>query len=159
MKSLFPSWIFGPILLFGATSGYAANWVKNDVDIPNKNVAVNYYNADSVKLRAKTLSWTEKFVLTSFGTTAYTKHLSQYAACKSNISTKGEVTQHQIDFEIKNNQFRLVAKRNYNKANHLVCTDKDMGTELDRSWHDVEFKSPMYERYYMLSTKYKIGDL
>lgn len=42
----------------------AENWVKNNVDVPNKNLEVNYYDADSVKVRNKTLVWTEKFVLT-----------------------------------------------------------------------------------------------
>ena len=149
----------GSALLIGATSGHAASWVLNKVDIPNKNVEANYYNADSVKTHAKTLSLTEKFVLTDFGTAAYTKHLSEYPVCKSNISTKGDVTHHQVDLEIKGGKFRMVAKRNYNKANKLVCTDKDMGNELDRSWHEVEYKSPMYQRNYILSTKYKIGDL
>jgi hypothetical protein len=159
MKNIFIAGVLGSALLFGATSGHAASWVKIELDPPNKNVEANYYKENSVKVRKKTLSWTEKFDLTSFGTTAYTKHLSQYPACKMNISTKGDVTQHQVDLEIKGGKFRLIAKRNYNKANELVCTDKDMGTELDRSWHEVEYQTPMYERNYLLSTKYKIGDL
>jgi hypothetical protein len=158
MNKLFLTGILGSALLAGATSAHAAHWVKFEIDAPNKNVAANYYNADQVKTHAKTLSWTEKFVLTDFGSAAYTKHLSIYPACKSNISTKGDVTQHQVDLEIKGGKFRLVAKRNYNKANKLVCSDKDMGTELDRSWHEVEYKSSMYLRYYTLATKYKIGD-
>ena len=159
MKNLIIAGLLGWALLVVATSSQAAHWVKNEIDAPNKNVEANYYNGDSVKVHGKTLSWTEKFVLTSFGTAAYTKHLSQYPACKRNISLKGDVTHHLVDLEIKGGQFRLVAKRNYNKANELICTDKDMGNELDRSWNEVKYKSLMYERYYMLATTYKIGDL
>jgi hypothetical protein len=159
MKKNLLAGILGSALLFGALDCHAANWVKNEVDIPNKNVEANFYDGDSVKAHAKTLSWTEKYVMTSFGTTNYTKHLSQYPVCKQNISTKGDVTQHQLDFEIKGGKFRLVAKRNYNKKNELVCTDKDMGTELDKSWKDIPYKSPMYDRYYILVTKYKLGDI
>lgn len=159
MNKLFIVWILASVLVSGSTSVQAAHWVKLEVDPPNKNVQANFYNADSVKTHARTMSWTEKFVLTDFGSTAYTKHLSGFPACQKNISSKGDVTQHQVDLEIKGGKFRLVAKRNYNKANKLVCTDKDMGDELDRSWHEVEYKTPMYERNYLLSTKYKIGDL
>lgn len=74
-------------------------------------------------------------------------------------SEKGDATHHQIDFEIKEGKFRLVAKRNYNKDNELLCTDKDMGTELDKSWQDIVKGSPMYERYYILVTKYKLGNI
>ena len=40
-----------------------------------------------------------------------------------------------------------------------MCTDKDMGNELDKSWHSIDYGSPMYNRHYILVTKYKIGDL
>jgi len=159
VKNLIIAGLLGSALLVGAASSQAATWIKIEIDIPNKNVEANYYNGKSVKVHDKTLSWTEKFVLTSFGTAAYTKHLSQYPACKRNISRKGDVTQHQVDLEIKGGKFRLVAKRNYNKANELICTDKDMGNELDKSWNEVKYQSLMYERYYLLATKYKIGDL
>lgn len=146
-------------LLTMSINCHAENWVKNDFDIPNKNAEANFYDADSVKVHSKTLSWTEKFTLTAFGATNYTKHLSQYPICKKNIASKGEVTYHQMDLEIKGGKSRIVAKRNYNKDNVVVCTDQDMGNELDKAWHEIVFKSPMYERYYMLATKYKIGDL
>jgi hypothetical protein len=157
-KKVFIAGMLVTVLLAGLNC-QAANWVKNDVDIPNKNVESNYYDGDSVKAHGKTLSWTEKFILTSFGVTQYNKHLSSYPVCKQNIQKKGDVTYHQIDFEIKEGNFRTVAKRNYNKHNELVCTDKDMGTEFDKSWHDIVNKSPMYERYYLLVTKYKLGNI
>jgi hypothetical protein len=147
------------ILLSGAIDGFAANWVKNNVDIPNKNVESNYYDADSIKVHGKMLSWTEKFVLTPFGEKAYTKHLSQYPACRKNIEKKGNVAYHQLDFEIKKGKYRLVAKRNYNKNNELVCTNKDMGTEFDKSWQDIPYGSPIYERHYILVTKYNLGEI
>jgi len=150
---------FGLVLLLGTIDGHAETWVKNKVDVPNKNLEANYYDADSVKVKKKTLSWTEKFVLTSFGSESYTKHLSQYPACSDIIAKKGSVTHHKIDFEIKEGKFRTVAKRNYNKDDKLLCTDKDMGTEFDKQWHEIVYRSPMYERHYILVTKYKLGDL
>lgn len=137
----------------------AADWVNNSVDIPNQNVEANFYDGDSVKKDGQTLSWTEKFVLTPFGSTHYTKHLKKFPACKKAIDEKGEVTSHQLDFEIKDGKYRTVAKRNYNKKGELVCTDKEMGDDLDTSWNKVEMRSPMYERYYILVTKYKLGNI
>ena len=151
--------ILGSLLLTGTIDCLAGNWVKNNVDIPNKNVESNYYDSASVKVHNKTLSWTEKFMLTDFGAKNYTKHLSQYPACRENMLKKGDVTHHQIDFEIKKGKFRLVAKRNYNKADQIVCTDKDMGTEFDKSWQDVVYGSPMYEREYLFVTKYNLGEI
>ena len=146
-------------LLVGALDCHAAEWIKNNTDIPNKNLESNYYDSKSVKVHNKTLSWTEKFVLTRFGAENYTKHLLQYPVCQKNISNKGDATHHQIDFEIKNGKFRTVAKRNYNKANELLCTDKDMGTEFDKSWQDIKYQSPMYFREYELVTKYNLGNI
>lgn len=145
--------------LSGAVFGHAADWVKNDVDIPNKNVKVNYYDAKSVKVRNKTLSWTEKTVLTDFGSTYYGKHLAKFPACRENMASKGEVTHHQIDFEIKKGKFRTIAKRNYNKANQVLCTDKEMEKDLDTSWRDIPYQSPIYFREYELVTKYKLGNI
>jgi len=158
-KNVFLAGVFCSFLLLGSFNGNAADWVKNNVDIPNQNVDSNYYDADSIKVHGKTLSWTEKFVLTDFGAKNYTKHLTQYPVCKKNIEKKGDVAYHQIDFQIKKGNFRLVAKRNYNKNNELVCIDKDMGTELDKSWQDIAYGSPMYERHYLLVTKYKLGEI
>lgn len=151
--------VFGFVLLLGTIDGHAETWVKNKVDVPNKNLKTNYYDADSVKAKEKTISWTEKFVLTSFGSESYTKHLSQYPACSDSIKKKGSVTHHKIDFEIKEGKFRTVAKRNFNKANELLCTDKDMGTEFDKKWYEIVYRTPMYERHYLLVTKFKLGNL
>jgi len=149
----------GMFLMGGTVVCQAADWIKNNVDIPNKNLEANYYDSKSVQVRNKTLSWTEKTVLTSFGAQYYSKHLSKYPVCQKNISEKGEATHHQIDFEIKKGKFRTVAKRNYNKDNTLLCTDKDMGTELDKSWQEIIYQSPMYFREYELVTKYKLGNI
>lgn len=154
-----PALVLGSFLMMYAPDGHATDWVKNNVDVPTKNVKANYYDSDSVKTNGKTLSWTEKFVLTSFGEQIYTKKLSQYPACQQNIAKKGSVAYNQIDFEIKEGKFRLVSERNYNKADELVCTDKDMGTELDKSWKVIQKRSPMYERYYIFVTKFKLKDL
>ena len=158
-KNVFIAIMVSAVLMVGPLACHAANWIKNNVDIPNKNVASNFYDSKSVKVRNKTLIWTEKTVLTDFGTTYYTKYLTKFPACKKNIDAKGEVTQHQIDFEIKQGKFRTVAKRNYNKGNELVCTDKDMEADLDTSWKDIPYQSPMYFREYELVTKYKLGNI
>jgi hypothetical protein len=158
-KCTYITMILSAVLLLGTLVCHAADWVKNNSDIPNKNLESNYYDSKSVKVHNKVLSWTEKFVLTSFGAKNYTKHLLKYPVCEKNISDKGDVTHHQIDFEIQNGKYRTVAKRNYNKANKLLCTDKDMGTELDKSWRDIPYQSPMYFREYELVTKYKLGNI
>jgi hypothetical protein len=147
------------ILLVGTLVCHAADWIKNNTDIPNKNVEANFYDSKSVKVHHKTLSWTEKTVLTSFGSKYYTKHLSQYPACQKNIASMGEVAYHQIDLEIKKGNYRTVAKRNYNKANELVCTDKDTGNEFDKAWKDIPYQSPIYFREYELVTKYNLGEI
>ena len=157
--NVFPAVVLGSVLRMCTLDCHAEKWVKNEVDIPNKNVEKNFYDSDSVKVHNKILSWTEKFVLTSFGEKQYTKHLSQYPACQKNILEKGDAAYHQIDLEIQNGKFRTVAKRNYNKDNKLLCTDKDMGTELNKSWQDIKYQSPMYFREYELVTKYKLGNI
>lgn len=152
--------VFGLILLVGAVDGHAAaKWVKWDVEYPNQNLDSNYYDAGSVKVKNKTLSWTEKYQLTDFGANHYTKHLSKYPACKEAIDKKGPAAYHQMDFELKQGKFRVVAKRNYSKGNELLCTNNDMGHELDSSWQNVQPKSQMMDRYYELRTKFKVGDL
>ena len=78
---------------------------------------------------------------------------------KKRCRSKGEVTHHQIDLEIKQGKFRTVAKRNYNKANELVCTDKEMGTEFDKTWKEILYQSPIYFREYELVTKYNLGNI
>jgi hypothetical protein len=151
--------LMGMVLLLAIPVCHAADWIKNNADIPNQNVEANYYDSKSVKVRNKTLRWTEKTVLTSFGAQYYTKHLTRYPACQKSISSKGEVAYHQIDLEIKKGKFRTVAKRNYNKANELLCTDRDMGSELDTTWQEIPYQSPIYFREYELVTKYKLGNI
>ncbi|MDD2853503.1 MAG: hypothetical protein PHY09_16575 [Desulfuromonadaceae bacterium] len=151
--------VFGLVLLAGAFEGHAEEWVKMEFDIPNQNLEANYYDTKSVKGHNKTISWTEKYALTSFGEKKYSKHLSQYPACRKSIEKDGNVTYHKMDFEIKEGKFRVVARRNYNKANGLVCTDKDMGKELDKSWKEIAPKSPMMEREYLFVSKYKLGNI
>jgi len=158
-KGIYITMILSAVLLSGTLDCHAADWIKNNADIPNKNLEANFYDSKSVKVRKKTLSWTEKTVLTSFGAKYYTKHLSNFPVCQKNITEKGEATHHQIDFEIKKGKYRTVAKRNYNKDNILLCTDKDMGTELDKSWHEIKYQSPMYFREYELVTKYNLGNI
>lgn len=147
------------ILLVGALDSHAEKWVKHNVDVPNQNLEANYYDAASVKTRGKSIYWTEKFALTDLGERSYTKHLAKYDACRENIEKNGAVAYHKIDFEIKDGKFRTVAKRNYTKDNKLVCTDKDMGTEFDKAWYDIEYGGPMYNRHYTLVTKFKLGNL
>ena len=158
-RTVFIAGILGALLLVGALDSQAAQWIKNDADIPNKNLEANFYDGKSVKVRNKTMVWTEKNQLTAFGSQYYTKYLTKFPACQKNIETMGPVTHHQIDFEIKQGNYRTVAKRNYNKDNQLVSTDKDMGADLDKAWHDIPYKSPMYFREYELVTKYKLGNI
>lgn len=157
--NVFPVLVFASVLLMGSLDCHAESWVKNEVDIPSKNVEANFYNSDSVKAHDGTLSWTEKTVLTDFGAKYYTKHLSKYPVCQKNIAKKGDATYHQIDLEIKNGKYRTVAKRNYSKTGELLCTDKDMGTEFDMLWKVIPYASPMYWRENHLVTKYKLGNL
>lgn len=158
-KTVVISITMGMVVLSATVACLAADWIKNNTDIPNKNVDANYYDAKSVKVRDNTLCWTEKTLLTSFGSKYYTRHLSQYPSCQKNIATKGEVAYHQIDLEIKKGNYRTVAKRNYNKNDELLCTDKDMGTEFDTAWHNIPYQSPIYFREYELITKYKLGNI
>jgi hypothetical protein len=159
MRKVFVPVLLSAVLLFGAVVGHAADWIKNDVDVPNKNMAANYYDSKSVKVRNRTLNWTEKIVLTDFGAKYYTKHLLEFPACKKSIESKGEVTHHEVDLQIRQGKFRTVGKRNFNKNNELMCTDKDMGNEMDKTWHEIQYQSPMYFREYELVTKYKLGNI
>ena len=158
-KSMYVAVILSAVLLLGTVVCHAADWIKNNADIPNKNLEANYYDGKSVKVRNNILHWTEKTVLTDFGSKYYTKHLSKYPACEKSMASKGDATHHQIDFEIQKGKYRTVGKRNYNKAGELLCTDKDMGTELDKSWQEIQYQSPMYFREYELVTKYKLGNI
>ena len=149
--------ILASSLLFGAVDGHAENWVQNHNE--KKTIEANYHDADSVKVADRTLSWTEKTVIAGDRIKPYNQNLSKYEACKQNIAKKGEVTHHKIDYQIKNGQFRRLAKRNYNKANELVCTDEDMGKDYDKTWHRIGRRSPMEDTYSHLVTRYNLKDL
>ena len=84
-KGMYITVLLSSILLLGTPVCHAADWVKNNTDIPNKNVEANYYDSKSVKVRKKTLTWTEKTVLTDFGSQYYTKHLAEFPACQDHI--------------------------------------------------------------------------
>jgi len=156
-KAFFLTGVLGFALLAGALDCNAEKWVKKE--FTSQAIESNYEDADSVKAKDKSILWTEKFVLTSKGAKEYTKLLQTFKGCKERIEKKGEVTQHQIDYEIEDGKYRHVAKRNYNKKNELVCTDKEMEKSVDMSWHRIGRRSPMEDTYYNLRTKYKLGDL
>ena len=156
-QAFFLSGVLGIALLAGAVDCHAEKWVKKE--FTSKAVESNYEDADSVKAKGKSILWTEKFVLTPQGAKSYNELLSKYKGCKEGIAKKGEVTQHQIDYEIEKGKYRHVAKRNYNKNNEVVCTDKEMDATFDLSWHRIGRKSPMEDTYYNLVTKYKLPDL
>lgn len=147
--------VLGVALLAGALDCRAENWVKKE--FASKAVQANYEDADSVKSKDGLISWTEKFVLTDAGRNEYNKLLTKYKGCKDAMAKKGPVTYHQVDFEIKDGKFRRVAKRNYNKKDEVVCTDKDTEGAVDLTWHRIGRKSPMEDTYYHLVTKYKVG--
>jgi hypothetical protein len=149
--------IAGVLALSASLEARAENWIQNFND--KKGIEATYHDADSVKVVDKTLRWTEKTVIAADRIKPYNKHLSTYQACRDAIAKKGEATQHQIDYEIKGGQFRRLAKRNYNKANELICTDADMGNDYDKSWHRIARRSPMEETYFHLVTRYKLPDL
>lgn len=144
------------LILLTAHEGRAEKWVKINFDVPNKNLKANYYDTKSVKVRNNTIYWTEKFILTDFGSEQYTKYLKKFPECAKNIETMGSVTHHKLDFEIRDGKYRTVAKRNYTGKEQLVCTDREMGSDLDTKWYEVEYRTPMYERHYRLVTKHKL---
>lgn len=151
--------VLGSFLFMGSMDCHAKQWVKEGVQA-NKVVEAVYYDAKSIKLHGKkTVFWTEKYVLTKGSSAFNTKHLSEYPACKKSIDKKGDVTYSQMDFEMISGKYRNVAIRNYNKSNELLCTDKDMGTEMDSTWQETKRGTPMYDMYYIFVTKYKMGNI
>jgi hypothetical protein len=158
-KGILVTAVIGLFLLAGALACQGATWVKMDFDAVNKSVDANSYDAESIKVVGKSLSWTEKFDLTISGSSYYSRHLAQYPLCQQNMTNKGEVTYHQVDLQIKEGKFRQVAKRNYSKNNELICTDKEMGKEFDTSWNEIIYESPLFYRYYEFVTKYKLGNI
>ena len=153
-KNVILSGVMGSILLFGTLVCHAEKWDKNNY--AGRTVESGFYDADSIKVQGKLVSWTEKYILTSDGIKSITTQLSKYQGCKRNIIAKGEVTQYQLDYQIENGKFRGAAKRYYNKANELLCTDKDAVNEFDPSWHKISRGSPIQEAQYDLVTKYNV---
>lgn len=153
-RGFFVTGVLGVVLLAGALDCQAEKWVKKE--FTSKAIEANYEDADSVKVKDKSLTWTEKYVLSAEGAKNYNAHLQKFKACKDNLAKKGEVTYHQVDYEILDGKYRHLAKRNYNKNNEVVCTDKDMDKEFDLSWHRIGRKSPMEDTLYNLITKYKL---
>lgn len=156
-KACFLTGVLGFALMAGAVECNAENWVKKE--FTSKGVEANYEDADSVKQKDKSITWSEKYVLTTEGVKGYNEALRKFKGCKAGIAKKGEVTHHVVDYEIKEGKYRHVAKRNYNKKNELVCTDKEMENSFDMTWHRVGRKSPMEDTYYNLVTKYKLKDM
>ena len=154
-KNVILSGVMGAVLLFGTLVCHAEKWDKNKY--VDKTVESAYYDADSIKVQGKTVSWTEKSVLTSGGATFVTGDIKKYEACKQNIEKKGNVTQYQVDYQIEKGKYRGVALRYYNKANEIVCTDKDMGNEFNTSWNKIVRGSPIQQSHYDLVTKYKVN--
>jgi len=148
------SCVIGVVLLFGALVCHAEKWDKNDYG--GASIVSGFYDADSIKVQCKVVSWTEKYLLTSDGSKFTTEQLSRHPLCKQNISKKGDVTHYQLDYDIENRKFRGVAKRYYNKANELLCTDKDTGKEFDTSWNKITRGSPIQQAQYDLVTRYKV---
>jgi len=150
---IFPG-VIGLVLIFGTLVCHAAKWDKNDY--ANSTIKSGYYDANSIKVNGKMVSWTEKYILTSAGATAITAELKKYPVCRENIAKKGTVTQYQLDYQIEKGKFRGAAKRYYNKANELLCTNKDTGNELKSDWNTILRASPMEQAQYDLVTKYKV---
>jgi hypothetical protein len=148
------SGILGVVLLSVALVCHAEKWDKNDY--VDATISSGFYDADSIKVTGKVVSWTEKYLLTSDGSKFTKAQLSKHPVCKQNILKSGEVTQYQLDYEIDNRNFRGVAKRYYNKANELLCTDKDTGKEFNTSWNKITRGSPIQQAQYDLVTKYKV---
>ena len=153
-KNVILSGVIGSVLIFSTLVCHAARWHKNDyVDAA---VQTGYYDAKSIKVRGKLVSWTEKYILTSEGATFLTTQISKHEVCKQNVEKKGSVTQYQLDYQIEKGKFRGVAKRYYNKDDQLLCTSKDTGSDFKSEWRTIERGSPIQQAQYDLLTKYKV---
>lgn len=146
--------VAGCFLLVGPIVCLSATWDKND--IKDKSVESSYYDKDSIKVQGKTISLTEKFILTSAGEKIATQVLSKYQACKHGIDKKGDVAQYQRDYQIEDGKYRIMAIRYYNKADEMLCTDKDVGKDVYKSWVKIDRRSQMETVNYDLVTKYKV---
>jgi len=153
-KSVILPGVIGFVLMFGTVVCHAAKWEKNNY--VDATIESGYYDANSIKVKGKVVNWTEKYILTSDGSTFTTSEISKHQVCKENIEKKGNVTQYQLDYQIENGKFRGVAKRYYNKANELICTNKDTGNEFKTAWNKIVPRSPIQNAKYDLVTKYKV---
>lgn len=153
-KKAISSLVTASVLIFGALVCHAEKWDKHDYS--GGTIESGYYDAQSIKVTGNQVNWTEKYILTPEGASFVTGELSKYEGCKQNIAKKGNVTQYQLDYEIRKGEFRGVAKRYYNKAKKLVCTDKDTGKEFKYGWRQIERGSPIEQAKYDLVTKYKV---
>ena len=155
-KSVMLSGVMASVLLLGTLVCHAEKWDKNDY--AGNGIESGFYNADSIKVQNKIVSWTEKYIFTNSSIDGTAKELSKFTACKKGIAQKGNATQFQVDYAIENNKkYRGVAKRYYNKNSELICTDKDLGAkDFDTAWHDMVRHSAMEKAYYDLVTNYKI---
>ena len=155
-KKFIMSGIMASVLLLGTVVCHAEKWDKNDYK--GNGVESGFYNADSIKVKNKTVNWTEKYIFANSSIDNVAKELSKFKNCKLGIAKKGNAAQVQVDYEIENNKkYRGVAKRFYNAKNELICTDKDLGLAVfDTSWHEMARNSPIENAYYDLVTKYKV---
>lgn len=153
-KNVILSGVIGSVLLVGTLVCHAEKWDKNEYK--DKTIESGYYDVDSIKVEGKAVGWTEKYILTSEGATFVTSQIMKHQACKQSIAKKGNVAQYQLDYQIEKGKFRGVAKRYYNKANELLCTDKDTGNEFNTSWNKIVRGSPIQQAHYDLVTKYKV---
>jgi hypothetical protein len=157
------------VFLVGTLDCRAEKWDKKDYS--HELVESAYYDADSVKVQGKSVSWTEKYLYTKDGAKAVAEKISKHKVCKENIAKKGGLSSIRADYQIEkvkyegkakikkthDLRFRKVAERYYNKANEVLCTDKDLGGEMDGSWSTIRRASPPQEAFYDLVTKYKVN--
>jgi hypothetical protein len=154
-KMGFLSGVMVSVLLAGVSVCHAEKWDKNGFE--GQGIEAGYYNKDSIKVKKKLVSWTEKYVFTPEGTKYFTGQLAKHPVCKESMVEKGEATQFQVDYQVKDGKFRGAGKRYYNKAGKLICGGKDLEKDLDTSWHVVERGTPIQDAMYDLVTKYKVN--
>ncbi|MDR3579945.1 MAG: hypothetical protein P4L44_08295 [Oryzomonas sp.] len=144
--------VVGCFLLIGPIVCYADTWDKSD--FKDESVESAFFDKNSIKALGKTISWTEKFILTKDGAKSVTQKLSNFQACKQSINKNGDVAQYQQDFEVKGVKASIIEARYYNKDNEMLCTDKDEGKK-EITWSRI-LKHPRLQKiYYELLTKYK----
>jgi hypothetical protein len=153
-KNVILAGVIGFVLIFGTLVCHAAKWDKNDY--ADATIKSGYYDADSIKVKGEVVSWTEKYILTDEWASFINSELSRHEVCKQNIANKGNVTQYQLDYQIKKGKSRGVAKRYYNKDNKLICTHKDTGNDFKSNWSEILRGSPIQQAQYDLVTKYKV---